>query len=664
MATAEDYARWIIANQDKKGTPEFDTVSRAYVASKNLVKANDQDPSALALESPGTQFEEAGANPSPDRTIAEQAAGVGESALAIGTGMTTGLAGAGLGTIRGLGESVLSGQFGTQAGADLVEQRARQGMESLTYSPSTQPGQQYTAAVGEALSPLAAIPIAGGAGALTAQVARSSIPVAADIAAVGAQRAGQAASQAANVIGGLPGRVMESVGLREAELPDQFAGPAGGSAAANLSNLRGNMARDLPVPVDLTLGAQTRNAAQLAFEKEQMKTDLGAPLRQRAEDNITQINQNFDALVDMTGSQTTAMGPSATGRAVVDVLGRGYEAAKKQTNEAYKRAAESSEALAPVDVSRAVSIGEGDNAMTTSLIDNLNSYPSGLETTKLATHAKKYAEILGIARDDGTGNLIPLPTDVKTLEKFRQEIVAATGYDKPDIRQATILKNIIDAQTEPLAGPLYKRARELRTLQAKKYENRAIVADLINNKRGTDDRKVAIDKVFNETILNGSPEELTFLRGVILTSGKGGRQAWKELQGATIKHIQDEATKGMNTTSTGEPIVSTAKLNNAVNSLDKNGRLDLVLGKKNAAIVRDLNDVVKYVNTVPPGTLINSSGTAATLMAAMAEAGATGALTGLPVPAISAIKMLRQQIKNKKIQQKITRALNNRPAAQ
>lgn len=29
MATAEDYATWIVANAAKKGTPEFDTVAKA-----------------------------------------------------------------------------------------------------------------------------------------------------------------------------------------------------------------------------------------------------------------------------------------------------------------------------------------------------------------------------------------------------------------------------------------------------------------------------------------------------------------------------------------------------------------------------------------------------------------------------------------------------------
>lgn len=35
MATADQYAAWIVANKDKKGTPEFDTVARAYQLAKS-----------------------------------------------------------------------------------------------------------------------------------------------------------------------------------------------------------------------------------------------------------------------------------------------------------------------------------------------------------------------------------------------------------------------------------------------------------------------------------------------------------------------------------------------------------------------------------------------------------------------------------------------------
>ena len=31
MATAEQYAQWLVDNQDKKGTPDFETVKKAYL---------------------------------------------------------------------------------------------------------------------------------------------------------------------------------------------------------------------------------------------------------------------------------------------------------------------------------------------------------------------------------------------------------------------------------------------------------------------------------------------------------------------------------------------------------------------------------------------------------------------------------------------------------
>lgn len=43
MATAEDYANWIVANQDKKGSPEFETVSSAY----KIARGQAEEPSTL-----------------------------------------------------------------------------------------------------------------------------------------------------------------------------------------------------------------------------------------------------------------------------------------------------------------------------------------------------------------------------------------------------------------------------------------------------------------------------------------------------------------------------------------------------------------------------------------------------------------------------------------
>ena len=44
MANAERYAQWIVDNQDKQGTPEFDTIAAAYRAARAEVPAAAPEP--------------------------------------------------------------------------------------------------------------------------------------------------------------------------------------------------------------------------------------------------------------------------------------------------------------------------------------------------------------------------------------------------------------------------------------------------------------------------------------------------------------------------------------------------------------------------------------------------------------------------------------------
>ena len=52
MATAEEYAKWIVANRDKQGTPEFDTVSKAYQQARGGAAPKSKDYRALAKYEP------------------------------------------------------------------------------------------------------------------------------------------------------------------------------------------------------------------------------------------------------------------------------------------------------------------------------------------------------------------------------------------------------------------------------------------------------------------------------------------------------------------------------------------------------------------------------------------------------------------------------------
>jgi len=651
MATSEEYAKWIVQNQDKSGTPEFETVAQAYQVSKreeNAVKTTEKitpkqtTPSAL-----------------------EQLVGAGETGLALGTGAITGGAGMLGGGIEGLMKAISSGQYGTQEGVNTVQQQALKRAQQMTYAPRTQASQEQLQAIApllEAIPPI--LPVIGEPGMLS-QGIRQNMPLAQATLQRGGIAAQEALSQMAKPLQRGSTIVKEALGFETQPSQGLFGGRVSGGAAATPMDLqRRTTAEGLPVKMDLTLGAETRNPEQLAFEKEQMKGQFGEPLRQRTEQNNLQALQNFDAVIDMTGAQQNQLTPIATGNKLIDALTKGWQGAKQRTSEAYKLADSSPEALAPVDLTKPVSIGVDNNQMTTNLIDYLNSRPNGLASTSIPDIAKKYAVNLGIAKLDQNGNLVANPTNVKNVEILRKEINMATGFEPVDIRESTILKKIIDESAKDAGGELYAQARALREQQARKYENRAIVARLITDKKGTEDPKVVAEKVFNTTVINGSAEELQFLKRVLLTSGKdtgerrNGVEAWKQVQGATVKYLQNESTKGVGTDSVGRPLISPSKLHDAVTNLDANDRLDIILGKKNAQIVRDLNEVVKYVQTVPPGTLINSSGTAGMLLGAMGEAAMAGTLTGLPLPAISLIRGINQHIKNTKVKMRIKEALN------
>jgi hypothetical protein len=719
VATADEYAGWIVNNSAKRGTPEFDTVAQAYQLAKSEENAAvtqqqiSQPPLATQKSEPSTTL--TGLVGGATRGVALPAAGAALGAAIglpfAGVGAIPGaIAGAGAATLAGLlGDPIvgsINSLFGTKytmptdAMEDLLTRvgvaQPRTAAERIMQTTAAgASGGAGGVAVGKAVEAAAAGPVARGVGQLMAttpglqtisggmaggagQVAKESGagPVGQLAAAVGgafvpaipaAVKAvtQQVTKQIAPTRPGAPSAPMvpEVPGAPTVpQAPVAASGRSVGAAATPEALRRVTTAEGLPVPVTLTRGAAQREAGQLAFEKEQMKGEFGAPLRNRAEENNLQILQNFDAIIDSTGAQAAFAGPAATGSSVVNSLSAGWQAAKNQTRVAYTKAKNSPEAQAAVDTNSVVTIGKGDQEITNSLIGYINGKITGLPSSLVPDTARKLLIKSDLAAVDDAGNLIAKPATVGKLEDFRKELSGTAKFDdNVGLREETILKKLVDAQTDPVSGPLYKEARALRTKQANRFEDRAIIARLIKNRGGMKDPQVAVDQVFQRSILNGSPEEITFLKRVLLTSGKNGQQAFKELQAATAQHIRDQSTSGVGTDSAGRALVSPAKLNQVVSQLDKNGRLDVIFGKQEAAKMRDLNEVVKYVTTVPPGTLINSSGTVGTLLAALAEAGAYGTTMGIPLPVMTGIKQIVKMRKAGQTKAKINDALNALP---
>jgi hypothetical protein len=347
-----------------------------------------------------------------------------------------------------------------------------------------------------------------------------------------------------------------------------------------------------------------------------------------------------------------------TGNKLIDALASGYAGAKAKTSAAYKKAETAGELQVPTSI--------------TSVADYLNQNRPEATVAPILKVAKEKGLSLGIFTELDDGTLQAQPSTLADVELLRKSINKSIGIDPTNRNFGKELKDAIDLSTEGLGGEAYKQARALRRQQAIKYEGRAIVANLLTKVRGRDDPKVEASQAFQKSILGATPEEITFLRRVLFTSGKDGQQAFRELQGATIDYLRREAVKGGRTDTQGREVIDTGAVRRATESLDANGRLEIMLGKKGAQNIRDVNEVLSYINTVPPGTLINNSGTAATLMqnfaAGSAEMALTGFFTGVPAPVLTSLRLGINQIKtnrqNAKLKARINQALNEAGAAQ
>lgn len=616
------------------GLPDFD---------ENGVIREDQPPQPKPQQAPLSTM---------DKLI-----GGAEAGLTLATGAVGGAIGQAAGGLHGIAESVVDGTFGTQQGAQNAVNRATQFSNNLTYEPRTAGGQRAVGAVGEFIEDtgLDTLPpvLGGGVGTSAATLGRASVPVATTAAREVTQAAkpviAQAVEQAKRPVAAATEAAKNAFNRDAAN-----TGPAPaniGAAQVDQATVRQALAADLPVTPELTKGQISRDPGQLKFEVETAKDEeMGAPLRQRYEQQHQAVQQSIDVFIDQTGAEKGSA--REAGLLVDDALQKQMQADKNRVRVAYKKADDSEEATTPVDITNPVSVLEDGDL---SVIDYLNSQPE-LPTTPIITAAKRTAVSLGIAQKGEDGQLVPGNPTIKQLEKWRSEINGNVNQEAPNIRQATILKNFIDAHIEPHAGSLYKAARIERKRFADKWENHTIVKDLVETKKGTDDRKVAFENVVDRVVYRGSLDDLRQAKRTIMTAGPEGQQAWREIQASVLRDIKDQATQGVAPDAQGNQMISPAKLNAQIRKLDD--KLDFIFGKQGADKLRALNEVSKTIFTVPASAAINHSNTAATLSAAMDLV--LSGMSGFPAPVASALRLSTKHIKDRKIRKRVEDALNPR----
>ena len=634
MATAQEYAAWIVQNADKRGTPDFETVANAYqIAKERETTATTQQAIAQPVQEP---------------SIGQKIIGAGETALTLGTAATGGALGQIAGTLQGLSQQILSGQFGTQDAVRAVEKAAAEGAQALTYQPRTQAGQEQVQAVGKLLSEVLppVLPILAAPGQV-GQALKTATP----ITQATAQRGAAAVKQAATATGQAIAKpiqagvtaVQETLGMTPSTTTPAAGRVSVGAAVTPDELRRVTTAEQLGFvgPAGLTAGQRTRNFADLQFEKETAKLgETGAPLRERVSNQTANLIQQFDAMVDRT--EPLLVDVRDIGKAVDRAVVNKAEVARRTIRKAYTKAENDGSMLEPVTL---------DQLATTAVdVQRFEGVAPNVAPIR------KEAIRLGILTEDADGNLFAQAKPIADTELLRQFTNEVTDWtDKRQSLMARKINSAIDTGTEGKGGESYKAARKLRTDFANEFENVGLTAKLLATKKNTDERVIAFDDVFNKIIISAPLEEMNKVRKTLLTAGPDGKQAWNELKSNNIRYMIEKALSTAQRDERGQPLISPDKLNGIIRTLDKEGKLEALYGKKQAQQIRDLGEIAIDIYTAPPGA-INFSNTASALQVAL-DSVMTFGLTGIPAPAVTALREASKYVKNREVRNRVRQAL-------
>jgi hypothetical protein len=435
--------------------------------------------------------------------------------------------------------------------------------------------------------------------------------------------------------GGVTALAPAATGLVKAlrEKPNLSTMSGVGSAEVPEAIRRVELANSLRVPVPLTKGQATKDLGQQGFEIETPKNypELGKKLLANRADQNDKILQNFDEFIDATGKQS--YGLTATGQLVDKALVGAANKAKADIKNAYNLAKEAGEMSELINVTP------------------IQKYLNGLEAEAInapvITSAKMKLD--NLAKD---GQL-----SINDIEEIRKMVGRVSKTTPTNMTFGTDIKKVIDETLENQGGNLYKEARALRTKFSNDFKDIGAVDKLLSKKPGTTDRSVALEDVFSHSVLKGSTQDLQNIGLTLKKAGPEGQQAWKELQGQTIQHIKDEVTKTVGRDMADNAVVSPAAFNKIVRTLDQDGKLTYLFGKKGAEEIRNLLETTLMLNPLKGAE--NTSNTTSALIRGLDLINKTP-LKSVPLVG-SGAKMAETKLKENIIKKQIDEALNFDP---
>jgi len=416
-----------------------------------------------------------------------------------------------------------------------------------------------------------------------------------------------------------------------------------GAAELSAGQLRQAKARELLDPIDLSRDQYTRNFKDVNWAREKAKdATTGEPLRQKyASDNQKLIN-NLDLEIQATGAQKTGIDRGELGQELNNVVDKYKKERYQGVKEAYTAADTAGETLQQVPYK--------------SILDYIDNIKTKRPTQYDQNPILKMVEEDLKANDPNKTGAINL----RQYEDIKQLINAETEYGTSNGFHGSKIRSAINEATKDAGGTLYKEANALNSRYMKEFEENPAIRDITAIKKGTTERKIAIENLVEDSMLKGPRSRVEEIFKTLENAGPEGQAMINELRGVVAEQIKAESIKGVGRDINGNPTVSPSGLNSIIQKLDKSGKLDVIFGKKGAERYRTLNDVAIDVKTVPEGS-VNYSGTVAgfkNMAAQIATDVATSAISGYPAPITTVGTLLYKHQKNKKELNKVNEFLN------
>lgn len=427
-------------------------------------------------------------------------------------------------------------------------------------------------------------------------------------------------------------------GIVAKELGEQFAKkePAmAGVGAAEVGAIKNRVerAKELPIPIELSKDQATRNFSDVQFARETAKDPvLGQQLQEHYAKQNQKIQDNLNQMIEMTGAEHTGVGAPELGSMLEKSISEEKNKRYKQIEPAYTAAREAGHMNEPIKID--------------AIQKYLKSHEAEAINAPVLTSVEKKLESL---QKEGQISI----NDLEEIRKMTGQLAQSSG---PNSHYGKQVINLIDNLTQGKGGELYKEARALNTSYMKEFENTPVIRNITSTKPGTTQRSVAIEDLIDKSMMRGPTSDVKQLFDS-LAKIPNGEKIINELRGAVAEKIRDEATKGVGRDINGKSYVSTDALNKIITNLDKSGKLEYIFGKKGAEHYRTLNEVTKDIQTTPVGA-VNTSGTSASLLAALGEMGVNQMTAGIPIPVATIGKHLYGKHQTKKKLTKINEFVN------